>query len=316
MMKMMNKEKLIVRLLAFFASFLFLSCEEIVLEDDISEEEIVLVAPQDNAQFNTTTVNLNWEPVQYAKKYHIQIAKPDFNAPSQILVDTEVTTLSYTAQLNIGTYQWRVRAISGSTSTPYKTRTITIANNSNFQDNVVMLTSPANNFITKTPTQNLTWQAVIGATNYQLQIYDNTNTIVTNQTLSATNFNYSFPDGSFTWRVRASNGSENTLYSSNSILVDTVIPNTPTLTAPANASNASGTSVTFTWSRTNVSGSAEYDKIYIYKNIGLTDLHSETQATSGYNTTLTSGTYYWFVKGFDVAGNEGNRSAVYSLIIN
>ena len=129
---MKMKEKLILRLSALFTSFLFISCEEIVLEDDISEEEIFLVAPQDNAQFNTTTVNLNWEAVQYAKKYHIQIAKPNFDAPTQILVDTEVTTLSYTAQLNIGTYQWRVQAISGSTSTPYKTRTITIANNSNF----------------------------------------------------------------------------------------------------------------------------------------------------------------------------------------
>ena len=313
---MMNKEKLLVRLLAFFTSFLFLSCEEILLEDDISEEEIVLVAPQDNAQFNTTTVNLNWEAVQYAKKYQIQIAKPNFDAPSQILVDTEVTTLTFTTQLNIGTYQWRVRAISGNTSTPFKTRTITIADNSNFQDNVVLLTSPANNFITKVPTHNLQWQSVIGATNYQLQIYDSTNTIVTNQTLSATNFNYSFPDGSFTWRVRASNGSENTLYSANSIQVDTAVPNTPTLLAPANASTTSGTSLTFSWSRTNISGSAEYDTIYIYKNSALTDLHSETQATSGYTTTLPSGTYYWFVKGFDVAGNEGNRSTVYSLIIN
>lgn len=49
-------------------SFLFFSCEEVVLEDDISDKQLVLFAPQDNAEFNSTSITFTWEPVQYAKK--------------------------------------------------------------------------------------------------------------------------------------------------------------------------------------------------------------------------------------------------------
>lgn len=292
------------------------SCEQIVLEDDISDKEVVLVAPQDNAQFNSTSITFTWEPVQYATKYRLQIAKPNFATPTQIVLDTEVNTTTHTAQLPIGVYEWRVRAISGSTVTPYQTRTIEILSNQNFQDNTVVLTSPINNFTTNNTAQMLTWQSVIGATNYQVQIYNSANTIVSNQTTSGTSMNYTFPEGSYNWRVRATNGTENTLYSSNAILIDVTSPNIPTLVSPANATSATNTNVSFQWSRVNSIGSSEYDKIYIYKDSALTDLHSETQSTSPYSVNLTSGTYYWYVKGFDSAGNESAKSAVYSVTIN
>lgn len=301
----------------FNLSFIFLiSCEQIVLEDNISDKEVVLVAPQDNAQFNSTSVTFTWEAVQYAQKYRLQIAKPSFVAPTQIVLDTEITTTTTTTQLPIGTYQWRVQAISGNTTTAYKTRAITINSNQNFQDNTVVLTNPANNFVTKNTVQALTWQSIIGATNYQLQIYDSNNTIISDQTTANTGVNYTFAEGNFNWRVRASNGSENTFYTSNAILVDTTAPNTPTLSSPANTSVTSNTSISFQWSRASIAGSTEYDKISIYRDSGLTNLHSETQSSSPYNVTLTAGTYYWFVKGFDAAGNESNRSTVFSLTVN
>lgn len=149
-----------------------------------------------------------------------------------------------------------------------------------------------------------------------MQIYNSLATIISNQNTTNTNLNFTFPEGSFSWRVKASNGSESTLYSSNTILIDTTAPNVPILSAPTNASSASGTSLNFQWSRVLIPGSNEYDKIYIYKDAALTNLQSETQATSPFNTSLTSGTYYWFVKGFDAAGNESARSSVFSVIIN
>lgn len=296
--------------------FMFSSCEEIVLEDDISKKEVILVAPQDNAQFNSTSVTFTWEPVQYAKKYRLQIAEPNFTSPAQIVLDTEISTTTHTMQLPVGIYEWRVQAISGSSVTPYKKRILTVLSNENFGDNTVVLSSPINNFNTNTTTQSLSWQAIIGATNYQVQILNSTSVIISDQNIINTSLNYTFPEGSFTWKVRASNGSESTPYTSHSILVDTTIPNTPTLLSPVNASSTSNTDVSFQWSKIAISGSSEYDKVYIYRDNTLTNLHSETQSTSPYNITLTSGTYYWFVKGFDAAGNESARSNVFSITIN
>lgn len=309
------KRLILIMFSIFF--FIFSSCEEILLEDDISKEELILVAPQDNAQFNSTSVSFTWQPVQYAKKYRLQIAEPNFTSPAQIILDIELTTTTHIVQLPVGIYEWRVQAISGNTVTPYKKRILTVLSNEHFEDNTVVLNSPTNNFNTNNTIQNLSWQAIIGATNYQVQILNNTSVIISDQNTINTSLNFTFPEGSFTWKVRASNGSESTQYTSHSILVDTTIPNTPTLLSPANASSTSNTNVSFQWSRIAISGgSSEFDKIYIYTDSSLTNLHSETQTTSPYNVTLTSGTYYWFVKAFDAAGNESTRSNVFSITVN
>ncbi|WP_136667689.1 hypothetical protein [Flavobacterium sp. H122] len=304
-------------LIAFsIISLMCFSCEEILLEDDISKEEVVLVAPQNNEQFNSTSITFTWEPVQYAKKYRLQIAKPNFTSPTQIVLDTEITVTNQIVQLPVGSYEWRVQAISGNTTTAYQTRSIVVLSNQNFQDNTVVLSSPANNFNTNITAQNLSWESVIGATGYTFQVFNSNNVIITTQNITGTSTSFTFPEGSFTWRVRATNGNQNTLFSSNNIIVDVTAPNVPTLVAPSNATVTNDTSVNFQWSRTPIAGSIESDKIYIFKDAALTNLFSETQTSSPYSVTLPVGTYYWYVKSFDIAGNQSVKSNVYSLTIN
>lgn len=298
-------------------SFLFLfSCESILLEDDISDKEMTLVAPVNNAQFFSTGVSFTWGIVDGAEKYHLQIAKPNFDSPIQIVLDTIVSNNTFTNQLNIGGYEWRVQAVNNNYVTSYKSRFFTIVSNANFQNNTLVLTSPANNLITNTSTQNLTWQSIIGATSYQVQIYDNSNTVVSDQNTSATTLSYTFPQGSYNWRVRATNGTEQTLFTPRSILVDTTAPNTPILSSPANTSTNTNTSVSFQWSRTDIAGSAERDEISIYTNSALSNMQLSEVANSPFITTLTTGTYYWFVKSYDAAGNMSSRSTVFSFTIN
>lgn len=302
-----------VNLLIFLS---LISCSEIISEEDISDKYVQLTAPVDNAQFVSTSVTFSWENLQDATQYQLQIAKPSFTAPLQIVLDTIVTSNSFSYQLPVGQYEWRVKALNGSYSTSYSTRTITIASNDDFQSNTVTLVTPTNNLITNLASQNLSWQAIIGATNYQLQVFDSSNTLVLDQNTSSTSYNYTFAEGSYQWKVRASNGSDNTLYTSRSILVDVTAPNTPTLVTPANATSSSATDVSFSWNRTPISGSSERDSIYIYTNSALTTLNSKAQATSPYSKTLTSGTYYWRVKAFDSAGNVGTVSNTFSFTIN
>jgi len=296
--------------------FSLLSCEEILIEDDLTKKDITLVAPVNNAEFNSTSVAMTWLTVENATGYRLQIAKPDFANPIQIVLDTIVSRNTYAAQLNVGSYEWRVKAVNSAYETAFRNRFFTILSNENFADNIVTLSSPAANLITNSTSQNLGWQSVLGASNYQVQVMDNSSAILSDQTVTSTSLNYTFAQGNYQWRVRASNGTEQTLYTSRSILVDSVVPNTPLLSSPANATSLPDGDVTFQWTRTPVSGSVEKDIIYIYTNSALSNLHSQTETTSPYTVNLTAGTYYWYVKSSDEAGNVGAQSSVFSFTLN
>lgn len=300
--------------LFFFATFT--SCEEILLVDDISDKEVTLTAPVDNAALSSTGVAFSWDNVVNADKYQLQIATPNFETPLQIVLDTLVSKKSFTTQLNIGQYQWRVRAVNSGYETSYTTRSFTIINNDDFQNNTVTLITPANNLVTKTSDQKLSWQTIIGATSYQLQILDGDNDLVKEETTSSAFINYAFGEGNYSWKVRASNGTQQTLYSSRSILVDTKAPNTPILSSPVNTSTTTAGGINFQWNRVAIVGSAEKDSIYVYTESALTNLKFKDQATSPYTKNLTAGTYYWYVKSFDQAGNESVKSTVFNFTLN
>ncbi|RTY77502.1 hypothetical protein EKL97_15270 [Flavobacterium sp. LS1P28] len=311
----MNKSSL-YKFLTGVSFLIFFSCEEILLEKDISEEIQTLIAPANEAQFFSTGVTFTWESVPDATKYQLQIAKPNFENPMQIVLDTLVTTHRFTQQLPIGDYEWRVRATNSAYNTNYSSRLISIVSDADFQSNTVVLNTPTNNLITKTALQNLTWQPIIGASSYQLQVYDGNNVVISDQTMTATALNYTFLEGSYFWRVRATNGTQQTLYSSHSVLIDTKIPNTPVLSSPATTSTTTNKEVSFQWNRTPISGSAEKDSIYIYTDNALTVIKLKNEASSPFATNLDLGIYYWFVKSFDKAGNESNKSTVFSFTVN
>lgn len=301
----------------FLLGFTFLACEEVLMEDDISEETVVLLAPADNAQFFSTSVTLTWEPVQYATKYRLQIAKPNFATATEIILDTELTSTSFTQQLNIGNYEWRVKAINSAYETSYVARRITVVSNDEFENNIVVLNNPSNSLNSNIVNQTLSWNSVIGATSYQLQIFDNSSTLVLNQTLVTTSYSHTFIEGNFTWKVRATNGTDYTLYSSRTILIDTTLPNVPTLTTPTNSSTTSSSNISFNWNRTPITGSQEFDSLYVYSNIALTNLVLKKRVTNPHSETiLDNGTYYWRMKSFDEAGNVSAVSSTFSFTKN
>ena len=301
----------------FLILIAFIACEEVLMEDDISDETVVLLAPADNAQFFSTSVTLTWEPVQYATKYRLQIAKPNFATATEIVLDTELNTSSFTQQLNIGEYEWRVKAMNSAYETNYVARKLTVVSNDDFESNVVVLNNPINDLKSNSVNQTLSWNAVIGATSYQLQIFDNASTLLVDQTLATTSYLHTFAEGSFTWKVRASNETDTTLYTSRTILIDTTLPNVPTLTAPTNVSTTTSTNVSFNWNRTPISGSQEFDSLYVYSNVALTNLVLKKRVTNPHSETiLDNGTYYWRMKSFDEAGNVSAVSSTFSFTKN
>lgn len=300
-------------ILFFFSLIvLFTSCDAILFEEDISNEKIVLVAPSDQSEFFTTGISFYWEKVPEAISYQIQIAKPNFTNPTQLVLDTVIKTTSFIKQLPLASYEWRVKALNNSYSTGYVTRKFNVLSDRDFASNTVVLNSPANNLITKTALQKMSWEPIIGAKMYEVQILDANSIIINDGIVSNTAYDYSYPEGNFSWRVRAINGDKNTLYSSRSISVDTKVPSMAQLQAPLDKSETTTKEVSFQWSRAGVAGSTEADSIYVYTDIALKNIKLKNIATSPFAATLEAGVHYWLIKSFDQAGNT-TKSAVFSF---
>ena len=90
----------------------------------------------------------------------------------------------------------------------------------------------------------------------------------------------------------------------------------PMLSSPQDEIELTSGDVTFEWTRELLEGSVEFDSIYVYRDMTLTDLVIKEESTSPFATTLTNDTYYWLVKSFDEAGNEGVSSSTFSFTVN
>lgn len=102
------------------------SCDEIIEVTDISEETVTILAPTDTTTVATGTINFNWNPVDEATKYQLQIATPTFENATQISVDSLITSNVFSQLLEIGEYQWRVKALNSNFETNFTTNSLTV----------------------------------------------------------------------------------------------------------------------------------------------------------------------------------------------
>jgi len=88
---------------------------------DISNEQVVLLAPADNASFSTTdAINFSWEAVDGADEYNIQIATPSFENALEIIKNETIANTSYSvSNLSAANYKWRVKAVNLNYETDY-----------------------------------------------------------------------------------------------------------------------------------------------------------------------------------------------------
>lgn len=95
---------------------------------DISDEEIVLLAPANAVVFNTTDIiNFSWEAVLNAENYTIQIATPNFQNAIEIIENEVVNSSSYSvSNLEAQTYEWRVKAQNSEYETDYTKQSFTV----------------------------------------------------------------------------------------------------------------------------------------------------------------------------------------------
>lgn len=95
------------------------SCEE-VLEKELTEKKVVLQAPSNNVITNDSVHNFNWQEMEGAFEYQLQIVSPRFDSIAKLVADTTMTTVIFMDMtLQKGNYQWRVRAKNASTASHY-----------------------------------------------------------------------------------------------------------------------------------------------------------------------------------------------------
>lgn len=106
--------------------FVMLACDDVIFEQDISASYVRILAPTEEVELTTGKISFNWEPIEGADAYHIQIATPNFLNAIQIESDSLVVGSQYSKLLLPGDYEWRIRGENSAFETAYFSNTFSV----------------------------------------------------------------------------------------------------------------------------------------------------------------------------------------------
>lgn len=289
------------------------SCDD-VFEDDLSGETINILAPANNAINPFYMQTFWWDYVDDATTYQLQLVRPSFDSVLVLYLDTNISINKFQISLSPGLYEWRVRALNGSSSTRYFARKFEVIS-SGITGQTILTTVPTNDTYTNINMVLFSWQSLFGATRYRIQIdslnFIDESKLVLNNLSLVTSLNYEFnKDGNYKWRVRAENDTAISNWSTvNGINIDRTPPNQVMLVSPANNALLNSP-INFSWQA--ISGVANY-KLYVYKADSVTLYNSSYPQSHLSNSAIFSGLIsnekiVWQVSAVDRAGNEGLKS--------
>jgi hypothetical protein len=298
-------------------SLFYLGCEDLI-EENIEKAEVEIVSPPDNYVSTDLSISLQWEEVEGADEYNLQVWNEDGLRLLNEIVDT--TAYDYTFPY-FGTFTWKVRAENSATVSPYTIYTIVIDSTDDISTTTLSLTSPDDNYYTNEFEVTFEWESLYNAEDYRFELTDLDEVLIDNSIITTdASLTYTFTaEGDYIWWVRAQNASSNTSYSSRYITIDTTAPNTPALTYPVEEDTITSTSFTFSWDRGTESGSPIYDSLFVASDsLFSTLLYSLEASDDSYelSDSLANDGYFWFVRSFDSAGNESSNSDTAKFVVS
>ncbi len=303
---------------------------------DVSEENFIidsdppifrnLLSPQ-NGEFTQRQVVLMWESavdnLSGIEKYTIEISfDPLF---SQLFGSFNLQDTTITLSLADTLYYWRVCAIDSA------------GNKSNWSSvwqfevdthapNAPLLFSPQNNSWVNTNNVIFEWEEVSkyfkSPVRYVLTVdttpYFNVPVII--DTTRFTTDTATLPDGSYYWRVKAFDlaGNEGGWSLIWYVGVDGHSPDIPTLITPTNGAWLNSNNVTFQWTGVSKDGGAPVEYIIQVdtSNTFTNPVIHDTVSLNSTNYTLPESYYYWRVRAYDLAGNEGLWTSTWQFVID
>jgi len=314
---------IILYILVLILPFIFIRCKDIV-EEDLSEETVTLLAPANGLQTETLTHNFWWDPVDGADRYNLQIVEPSFSAIESLVMDTNLSDIQFQYTLDPGSYEWGVSGYNSTSATPYTVFVLQIDSTPDLSGQEVVLESPSDNKATSDSLITFKWYELYNAEDYRLEIrtpdWDGQGAI-NPQIIDGTEYTVYLEENFYTWGIQAQNSTSGSSFTTRDLIVDRTAPNKPVLLEPddeevINDSTLTNSTITFQWKRGMNSGSAIHDSLYLYSDSTLTVLeYSEYLSDTVFSYEMDeAGDYYWFVRSIDAADNESEYSSVFEFI--
>ncbi|WP_300570377.1 hypothetical protein [Flavobacterium sp.] len=314
--------KIIIIALSLFA----FSCEDI-LEEDITNDIVQVIAPTSGDVITSNVVDFQWNQLKGADKYRVQV----YNSSQAIVLDSVVSNkTSLIAPISAGEYQWRVRGENaGYVSTYSFPESFSVVESLDLTNQQVLLSNPANNIYTRSTTLSCSWQTLNPADYYELELVNVTagQTIVHQESdITGTSFLLNSTllaqDAQYEWKVKGVNATSETAFSSRTFYVDRVAPSASENSLPIdNSVQVAGQPIRFTWTVPTDTGTIQSPVTYSIEfsnTVGFnTILRTSSSAIAQIDETFTaSGDYYWRVKTTDKALNTSIYSTPIKFKIN
>ncbi len=314
------------RVFYVFLAVLLYQCDD-VLEEDISDDSIAIIAPDDGAAIEGNLVQLRWTALDGADGYRLQITSENNRA---IVLDSLVDQTRFDYQVEPGNYTWRIRGENFAYNSPYTFESaFSVVASLDLTNQLLTLESPVEDRYTNEVDFNFTWQRISTADSYEFELLrvdgsGETSVFQESNLVAATiglEDGIVTEDNAYIWQVKAVNATSETRFFRRRFFVDTQNPPAPTLNGPAaDASFGTTDEVQFSWSfsdtgtvQSPISSTLEISTDENFSTILLSDTNDSDEFT---NTFTTTGTYYWRVRGADTAGNNGDNSATGSFSVD
>lgn len=294
-------------LLLLLCTLCLWSCED-VFEEDISDDSVKLLSPKDSLNSSSNQISFSWESIEGADKYQLQVVSGSFANTSQMLCDSNLTQTFFTMTFTPGTYQWRVRAKNFAYESMWTTRTFSVTLTPDLSAIIPQLINPVNGDTTRKMSFLFKWNSILYADDYRFEIWKDafaSGTKIVSIILDTNYFNYTLPEqGLYYWALRGQNTYSNSVFSTASLFIDTIAPNTSMITFPQYNLVVTDSIVNFTWQRTAIAGSAEFDSLFLYADSLMNNLIGVAKSNNfSYSKKMTNGRYWWKLKPWDRAGN-------------
>ena len=317
--------KIINNLILMLALISLYSCEDII-EKDITNDSVMIIYPQNSQEIQSNVVDFQWNELDGAKKYRVQV----YSANSNMVLDSLVSQNHLNFPLTQGSYQWRVRGENSAYFSNYTFNySFSVIQTNDLTTQQVILNNPADNFYTNNQAIILNWQSLTAAQSYNFELINVTNgeSIVNQQSnLTSTSLTLNSTilasDAQYRWKVKGINSTSQTPFSFRNFYLDRSNPNTPVNTLPeANTIQTINQQINFTWSmpadvgtiQSTVSYTIEFSNTVNFTSILQT---SNSTSASFQQSFSIAGDYYWRVKAKDLAGNIGLYSIPFKFTLN
>lgn len=310
------------------------SCKDII-EKDISGDVPVVILPTVNDSINANPVQIKWEKMDGATKYHLQIVSPSFSSIDVYALDSIVTGTSFYIALDSNRYELKITALNAGYES-YTTAAIPfwVGVSASSGTNGVTLLGPSNAaYFNENFQGQFSWNTVSNLQNYTFELHQGASFsgAYVGSPVQLNSVSYTIPDpdaleeGQYTWGVKAfyTDGSESA-FSKRTFYIDTTNPGMAGLLSPASNASMSQGPVLFTWNFPTDNGAVGTQSpveaiVEVASDVNFLNIVSSSGWVDDNQTTIsfnTPGIYYWRVRLRDEASNQGLPSSYFILNIN